>query len=146
MNCPSCHNTLSLSDRYCKVCGENNAHYVSETSKIKKAKETFVPANHGREAYQPTHPTEKAQETEKDPYYEQERLKIETKHRAYLKELYNQRDYAAVSTVIIAFLLPIIGVIMSLTWRNTYPHKSAQVLNSAIIGFIVNAVILILFM
>lgn len=143
MTCKNCHKSITVNDRYCQHCGENNADFIDTKKEKSKSNDEMHASTYHLAQNEVSMPQSSSDE---DEQFNLELQRIEAKNRAYLKELYKQRDYASVSAIIVAFLFPIIGVLMSLSWRKEYPHKSAQVFNASIIGFIVNAIILAIFM
>lgn len=58
----------------------------------------------------------------------------------YQQPLNNDADQPSVGFNILAFLMPLIGLILYCVWQNQYPRKAKAIGQWALIGFIVGAI------
>lgn len=153
LECRACGNEIKKTDRYCKKCGENNPDFEDTNAKsvaergpsLKSEQNTQNQTNHAGSNQDKQNQKIKTMPESYQQQLREEKRKIEAKHRAYLKEYYNQRDYATTGELIIAFVIPVVGLIMGAKNRVDYPHKSAQIINASLVGFIVNITVLFIY-
>lgn len=70
------------------------------------------------------------------------RLSNDRTDAVYQTAAVNNEDSAGVGWIILALLLPIVGFILYFVWKSNYPKKASHILVAAIIGFVVNFIIL----
>lgn len=70
------------------------------------------------------------------------RLSNNTPSATYQPVTSSSEDSAGIGWIILALLLPIVGFILYFVWKSNYPKKASHILVAAIIGFVVNFIIL----
>ncbi len=137
MNCSNCNNQVPENSKFCNVCGapvnvQDNANngYANQQYANPQYEQQYnqYQQSYGQAGYQQPY----GQAGYQQPYN-------------YNQQMPNPDDVPSVGLNILAFFIPLVGLILYLIWKDQYPKKAKSVGKTALIAVIINIVITILF-
>lgn len=137
MNCSRCNNEISENSNFCNVCGAPVDVQGNVNNSYANVNQQYSAPQYG----QPNNQHYNQQYNQYQPPYGQAGYQPPYGYNP----MPNPNDTPSVGLNILSFLIPIVGLVLYLVWKDQYPRKAKSAGKTALISFIINLVITFLF-
>ena len=142
MNCPSCHREIKENFNICPFCGTALNHNQNQQGYQQGYTQYYQSAPENNQQY--NQPNQGYNQQYNGGYNQQQNTGYNQppyQQYGYTPYTQPQVDMPSTGFNVLSFFFPIIGFILYLVWNDKTPIKAKSVGKSALIGFIVNAVL-----